>query len=295
MSDRTYQCPRGCGTYQRLSRHWSGPNCEFPPLEADQRESIEGLLLAGATIAGNGPNKHLVAGTIHEPLAGWLADQLGWLTHSIRERDGGGNRELEYRVRTHAHATLSRYADWTDGDRRPPDGYEPTPHTARVWYALAGGLQWHGGYDSQRTATFSALEDGRAEWIIALLETVGFDPTRAGKRVQLRPTETTRFLGWVGDPVPGVVYKWAETRALYEGAKNNNRPSGRYSRSDLVEALRAAAAACGEPLTWSSYVDWRDDCGGRVPSAGTIIASFDGWGDACECAGVEYGGSSTEE
>ncbi|QCW05294.1 hypothetical protein [Natrinema pallidum] len=219
MSDDSYQCPRGCGSYQRLSRHWSGPNCEFPPLSADQRETVEGLLLAGATIAGNGPNKHLVVGTVHEPLATWLADQLEWLTHSVRERDGGENRQLEYRVRTHAHATLSRYVEWTDGDRRPPEGYEPTAHTARVWYALAGGLQWPGEYDSQRTALFSAEADARAAWIMDVLEAAGFEPTRAGKRVQLRPTETTRFLEWIGEPVPGVVYKWTDSKDEYQALR----------------------------------------------------------------------------
>lgn len=211
-------CPRGCGRYQRLSRHWSGPHCSFPPLSAVQRETVEGLLLAGATIAGNGPNKHLVVGTVHEPLAKWLADELDWLTHSVRERKGKGKRQLEYRVRTHAHATLSRYVEWTEGDRAPPEDLEISPHTGRVWYALAGGLQWHGNRDSQRTAAFSALDDERAAWIERVLADAGpsLEATRAGKRVQLRPLETDRWLAWIGVPVPGVEHKWAEGQNEYQ-------------------------------------------------------------------------------
>ncbi|WP_114579644.1 hypothetical protein [Saliphagus sp. LR7] len=176
------------------------------------------MVLAGATIAGNGPNKHLVIGTIRESLAEWLAEELGWLTHSIRERRYEADRQPEYRIRTHAHSALSQYAKWTESDRAPPVDVPISSHTGRIWYALAGGLQWSHEYDSGRTAAFSALSDDRAAWIGQVLTDAepAFQGTRAGTRVQFRPLETDRWLAWIGDPVPGVAYKWADGRAEYE-------------------------------------------------------------------------------
>lgn len=278
-----HACPNGCGTYQRLSRHWSGPNCAFPTLEARQREVVEGLLLAGATIAGNGPNKHLVVGTTNATLAEWLADELDWLTHSIRERDGDGNRHLEYRVRTHAHVTLSRYESWTEVNRAPPADYTLTPPVARVWYALAGGLQWHGEYDSQRGLTFSALEADRSAWITRLLAGVGLEPTQVDRRVQLPPTKADRFLKWIGDPVPGVEYKWAPTRRSYDAMKQAVDPNSRthYTPSECFEALREAADILGESPSYPQYGQL-----GLKPSRDTIVRLCGRWNVAKTLAEV---------
>jgi hypothetical protein len=48
-----------------------------------------------------------------------------------------------------------------------------------------------------------------------LLEWVESESTRTDKRVQLPPRETHAFLDWIGDPVPGVGYKWTTERSVY--------------------------------------------------------------------------------
>lgn len=213
-----FDCPK-CGRdgFERLSAHWTGPKCDFPAVKRCHRETIEGLVLAGAKIDGNGVNKHLVTGSVYESLVRWLADNLDWLTHSIRVRNYTGDRNDQYYVRTHAHPTLTEYRDWVaDTARRPPAELELSRHAARTWYASAGGLEWHGSDREQRSAAFSALHETRAEWIIRILENSGFDAKRVGKRVQLRPRETQRWLDWIGDPVPGVTHKWATTKTEYK-------------------------------------------------------------------------------
>jgi hypothetical protein len=57
--------------------------------------------------------------------------------------------------------------------------------------------------------------------VTSLLESVGLDPTRAGRRVQLPPKQTTAWLDWIGDPVPGVDYRWAVDIEEYRETKRD--------------------------------------------------------------------------
>lgn len=316
MADRetvlegTRTCPLCGERFERLSRHWSGPRCEFPPLDDYQRWTVEGILLAGGTLAGNGPNKHLEVGTGHRRLAEWLADEFGWLCHSVVRIDyDDGGREPVYRVRTHAHDQLTPYRAWfDDGARRPPEGYDLPRHAAHIWYALAGGLQWHGDYDAQRVATFSAKAGAKAAWIERVLGDAGYDATRAGKRVQLRPRETDRWLAWIGGPIAGVEHKWREThpdpsarkrRAGRQGGtagtagKGGRGPVRVYDKSDLRGHLQAAAEAKGEPLTTRKYETYRESVDYNAPDRKTYTDSTSGlynsWVEACEDAGVRPG------
>lgn len=291
-------CP-GCGeTYQRLSRHWTSGSCPHPQLSTHQRAVVTGILLGSGSIQGNGENKHLLTSTPHLDHAVWVAEQLGWLTHSLKRKDyPEGHR---YLVRTHAHPTLTRYRDrWYAGEseKQPPGGLDLLPTVGRVWWADAGGLQWHGDYDSQRTGTWSAEADAKARRIQRVLGDAGFDATRTGKRVQLQGAALERWLDWVEEPVPGVGYKWATSRGDYESERGGARvdrlqaetwgdgdiglslypPGGApvpsksvghrpgrnagmweaWARMDWRAHLRAAVAAVGTPLTQAQYGEYR--------------------------------------
>jgi hypothetical protein len=242
-------CPECGDEYERIASHWSNSTCGYPEITEDQRAALDGLMLGGSNVDGQGSNRHLLASTVSSPLAEWTAEQLDWLHHGTRVVHGDADNQDVYRVRTAAHPAINRYERWGDGETRaPPDDYDLTPLAGRVWYAFAGGLQWHGDYDSQRTATFSALKDSRAAWIIDVLGAVGFAPTRAGKRVQLRPTETTRLLGWIGDPVPGAVYKWADSLIEYQTLRENPLSEADYWTTVCQCALKVAAERTDQPL-----------------------------------------------
>lgn len=215
---RNFECQK-CSRegFKRLSTHWAGPKCNFPVLQQHLSETLEGLVLAGAKIGGNSGNKHLATGSVYEEFITWIADNLDWLAHSIRRRSYTGDRNEQYYVRTHAHPTITRYTEWVaSGARKPPETLELSKRTARTWYASAGGLEWHGSDNNQRSVAFSSLRKARATWILQILENTGFDAKRVGKRVQLRPRETQRWLDWIGEPVPGVAHKWAATKSEYD-------------------------------------------------------------------------------
>ena len=120
-----------------------------------------------------------------------------------------------------------------------------TSRLGRAWHATAGSLAWSAPkYATTRQASFSAEADARADRIMALLESAGIEPTRAGKRVQLPPKQTTDWFKWIGtDPVPGVAHKWAADHEEYQTAKRD------------AEALRARL--------------WYDRAAGRGGSDGT--------------------------
>lgn len=220
------QCPDCRVEYERLASHWTHPasDCTAPAVGDDQREVLDGLMLAGATVAGNGTNRHLRIGTTNERLAEWTAEQLGWLCQSVRPVDDlEDDHNTIYRLRTVAHPGLNRYERWSklpDSDgRSPPPTFGLTRRAGRVWWAFAGGLEWAGADGTQRRGAFSALHDDRAIWIGRILDQTGVDTVRVDKRVRLEPTDLERWLEWTGGPVPGVEYKWSRTRRAYLPAK----------------------------------------------------------------------------
>lgn len=214
------QCP-GCDSttdFERIASHWSG-GCGYPSIPEDVRAVLDGLVLAGGAISGNGHNRYLTIGTTSQDLAEWTAAQLGWLCQSVRETEGDGQREVVYRVRTPAHPGINRYERWShvgeSSGRIPPERFDLSPRAARVWWAHAGGLEWSKPQDSARQGAFSSAADAKQDWIVRVLDDAGFDPTPADRRVKLRPTEVAEWLDWIGGAVPGAEYKWASEQSVY--------------------------------------------------------------------------------
>lgn len=161
-------CPKCGQEKERIAQHWAMSSCGYPDIPEDILAVTDGIVLAGGTVAGNGTNPHVEIGIANEELSNWIVEQLGWLCQSIREQDSAGPEQV-YRIRTPAHPQLHRYERWTklsaNSGRQPPEHYRLSARAGRVWWAFAGGIQSHGEYDSQYAGTFSALSDGKADWI----------------------------------------------------------------------------------------------------------------------------------
>lgn len=245
------KCPNCGEAKERLAGHWRF--CGYPMLSTHQRAVLRGLMLAGATVGGNGKNRFVTIGTTHSQLAEWVAEQLDWLCHSVREVAGEEERETVYRIRTAAHPQCNRYERWRklpgSSGRKPPGDLVLERTTARVWWAFAGGLQWSGPYDSQVVGTFSAARDERAEAYERVLSDAGYEATRAGKRVQLPPTGVKRWLDWIGQAVPGVEHKWQTDKAAYKALRTEPKTESDYRTALYTAALEIARARTAGELT----------------------------------------------
>lgn len=69
-------------------------------------------------------------------------------------------------------------------------------------------------------------------------------------------------------------------------------PRDTFSDEDILDALRAAAAQCGEPLSHTRYDAVSRSVGG--PSSARIIQRFGSWRSACQAAGVTSGAAVRE-
>lgn len=276
-----FECPECGSEYARLGQHWAMGDCD-PVVSGDQHAVLQGLLLAGA----HATDGAVIGQTSSQQLAEWTTRELGWLAGRLtRVRFDEPEKSPIYRLRTPSHWAVETYEDWTDS---PPSEYELSPRAGRVWWAYAGGLQWHGDYNSQRTAAISALDDGRADWILRVLADVGVDATRAGKRVQWHGEQLREWLAWIGDPVPGAEYKWASSPVTYQAARHKHESRLEYRVTLAVTALEVAADKTTDTLTREGFAEEID-----VVSA-DMVADVLGGGsfeDACSVAGVTDNGS----
>lgn len=322
LEEGNRRCPECGETKDRLSRHWSF--CEFPTVDDDLRALLTGVLLGGGTLQGNGENtQHLLVQTTSEQLARWLFRELDWLAHSLGREIFEGEREPIYRVRTHGHTFLRwlRDAWYRDGKKRIQADTSLTPRSARVWWALAGGLEWTGPHDSQVRGTVSAEADARAEAIASVLETAGFKCKRLDRRVVIYRPVLREWLAWIGEPVPGVEHKWALHQDVYDVLRGHPltavlacpdcdstaifgtlsgeyschncdsqfsepvvRPSrsSQYDDEEIITAVRAAIVLKGHDLSSEDYRLWARQRDG-IPGKSTVVRQI-GWSAARDAA-----------
>ena len=223
-------CPICGRTDEQLPHHWSAESCSWPDVTRRQHDLVIGLLLGNATISGESANKHLRFVTTNRTFATWVFEELDWLADSLVRVDPPKSTDQtehtlnhRYRVRTRDHPELTSCCEWYDasGEKRVPFHLDLPARSARVWYASSGELHWQD--DNHPSAGFTARDDKRANRIAGLIERAEFEPTRTGTQVRLPPRETHVFLEWIGDPVPGVGYKWATERAVHDDLRREQR------------------------------------------------------------------------
>jgi len=271
-----FECPECGEAYVRLGRHW-GSTCD-PALSEHQRSVLAGLALSGSTVDGGS----VIVQTTTRPLIEWTVEQLGWLAGTLtRVEDDTDNREPIYRLSTPKHWGVERYEGWSSNG--PPAEYELDATAARVWWAYAGGLEWHGEYDSQRTATISAEADDRAAWVLRVLETAGVDATRVGKRVQWHGDQLREWLEWIGKPAPGAEHKWADSLLDWRLATTDTTAASdkrTLRNTTALEIARERTSAELTPGKFDAQIDAVD-----ADDVADWLGGGD-WDDALSVAGV---------
>ncbi|WP_135306346.1 hypothetical protein [Haloarcula amylovorans] len=291
LEEGNKRCPVCDGQKERLSRHWS--YCEWPEISEAGHDLLTGILLGGGSLLGNGDAKHLVVKTTNEALARWLFNELGWLAHSLRRKTEDGAREPIYIVRTHAHDELRRYrAAWyVDGRKQLRSDVDLSPRSAQVWYALAGGIEWSGDYDSQFRLTFSAEADERAAAIQSVLDRAGFESKRLDRRVVLYADEARRWLALTAPPVAGVEYKWQTDQPVYRALRTDPGDEMEYRTVLYKSALSIARKRTAGELTPERFEARVDGISAEDVSDWLAGGS---WESALSVAGVNSGEQERE-
>lgn len=231
-------CPSCGNDYQRIGTHWTMSSCEHPPISEYKKELLTGLLMGDGCIDGpEGGNSRMQVFNISIRFLEWLSDELGWLTTSISmkrtaEETARNARETLGRetsvedahdyyclsIRTHPWFDTLR-AWYGDGGKAFPTDLEPSPNLFKMWYVSDWCVHWNNANPSLQVD--SANEQERPEAIENVLDTAGFEVTQSGKNFRLLTADTERFLDYIGDPVPGIEYKWeVDDRARYDSLKD---------------------------------------------------------------------------
>ena len=212
------ECPE-CGRdgFTNIARHW-GQSCSYPEPTERQQEIVKGMLLASNSVS-DGKHQAVSIRSTSRPLLEWLSDELDWLATSIcitkyaeqqamSEEGYDCNDVYQMQTRRTPHIDTLHSED-------PIENMTPT--RAKVWYGARGQLRWTNS-TSENAFVFLPYGDwdDRADDLREAFENVdhedvegGFVPRLWDDGMVFGVWDTTRFLPWLGDPIPGLEYLWA--------------------------------------------------------------------------------------
>lgn len=233
----TAECPQ-CGTeFEKLGTHWSRGSCDYPKPSSEFQEVLTGIYMGDGNLATHHSNNpYMRLNNVNKVFLEYLDSKLGWLTTGVRlkktadqsaqqrlERDEDGwtvnpeNYNAIYGTRTRRLPYFRKYEQWTStGQKRYPDSLELTPTIAKFWYVSDGTINWMRKY-SARLVFACRNEQDRPDFIQDLFVKAGFEVKPNKHMFYLDVEESSRFLQWLGSPVPGFEYKWEiESRKRYD-------------------------------------------------------------------------------
>ena len=173
-------------------------------------------------------------------------------------------------------STMSTYnnteQEVVEQSRTEPEALRKQPATPACFRTMRSGYErWHAynrrdGQDSYYVHRLVAV----AEW--------GVDAIRG------RDVHHKNGIPWDNRPENLEVLTRKEHREVHGGVA----PSHKVSEAELVEDLKAGAAALGRPPTWDEYNTFGEY------SAQTVSRRFGGWGESLAAAGLAEGLDSDE-
>lgn len=222
------KCPNpGCNVEcTDLGTHWWRSNdCDYPIPTDRQQEMFKGLLMGDGCIARHGEidkNPRFTIQMVTESFLEWVHSEMYPLTTGVKLTDSNTASERTKTLQATGFATgecqdvytlesrglpwLENLADWySSGKKRFPDNLELTPMVARMWYVSDGGLMHN---HTSQLQIASVNESSRQQFLLDLLNDVGFDGYATKNKIVLNQSDRDQFLDWMGDAPPGFEYKW---------------------------------------------------------------------------------------
>lgn len=218
--------------YSNLGNHWR-QSCGYPTPSKETQKMFDGLLMGDGCLKkscnndirqGNQSievvsiNKEFIDRLYSEyspyfttPTLRTSAEDaaLNAINGDVVSSPEGSVFRDQHRIVSRSIPFFNKYDEWkSSGKKRWPDKIEFTPIRLKYLYASDGGLSWNKETRSARSQISSHNEPEQLERLSNSLSSIGIDASVYGDRIMLKPSETDRFLSYLGDPVPGFEYKW---------------------------------------------------------------------------------------
>lgn len=205
-------CPHsGCSYHGgNLGSHWYMLPEHRPSLSDRQVEIVTGLMLGDACVDRSTKNARLQVGNVNVDFLKWVKDELQPIARDIEVQFKEGERHVidgtydcqEFRLlRTVTHPGLNRFAEWYSGEGKQfPDDLELTPLIAKVWYCCDGGIA-----SRDKIGFTTKTQISREDYLKSLFP---FDCQVVGNSIRFSSRLSKKMLDWMGDPLPGMSYKW---------------------------------------------------------------------------------------
>lgn len=214
IKDGKKKCP-GCRKYfTNIANHWRYEPMHRPRLTQRHHDILTGWFMGDANIVrSRGPDSYpyMSINNTNKEFVEWTKDELGIFSGNITSWLKEGRENEMYRFATTSHPGIERYVEWTSsGDKIFPNGLEINSLIGKIWYCCDGTYQ----QKSNMAKIYSFNESDRVDFLLSLFEEHDIECGwyEDSCSIVFDGENTQRFFRWIGDPIPGMEYKWPDGR-----------------------------------------------------------------------------------
>lgn len=222
------KCPKCGEVFDRLGAHYRWNPEHRPDITPRQHAIVTGILMGDGSAHKNDKTTRVKLESYNDKFTKWIFKELGNLACSIY--DNG--------VYTFYHQELNGYSNWYKEDGKVFPKMNIPRITMKVWYCGDGGLQWPNGNSEYALSTIRCCnEKSRLDRLVDMIEDSTPLTCRTGKsgRIIFPRSVTKDFLEYIGNPVPGMEYKWEiNSKFKYKMKMRESKENERNTNSLLL-------------------------------------------------------------
>jgi len=202
-------CVECGGSYDMVAKHYNMSDCQLPQPSEKEKEAIKGMVMSDGHIGNRDRTPRLDVQMINPSALEEFAEEIPsfhpkvWDTGKTTDADN-----KIFRLCTISHPWLEEVAQsYESGKKQYPENLELTPTMAKWWYVGDGSLIWKDAAQHGYVQIACQNEKENTEKLENILS--DFSPTVHTYGDCCLDTENSKkFLQYIGDPVPGMRYKW---------------------------------------------------------------------------------------
>lgn len=198
----------GCGdSFKKIGNHWSYNPDHRPTLSERELAIARGALMGDGTLVRNSKHAALRVWNTNTEFLEWIGSELEAVSYGVTKVEDPGPTEVmgvetmqkaQFRVQTVCHPDFEDFRSWysTGVKQFPTDTISPM--ATKVWYCCDGSAR------TRNLVMISATNESANPEKLANLVPVEVTKVENG----FVYFDRHQFLDYIGDPVPGMEYKW---------------------------------------------------------------------------------------